>query len=317
MALDHYVSQVHLKNFYSKELGELMHAFRKTNMQYFTPNSSSICRIDEGSTNNYLKEERIIEEFLKDIEPYYDRAVDSVLGKKINQDTIYVIAGFLSYVYACSPTGIRINKEPLKHIVEETADILEKQGKLTPIDLPGHEGKSIKEIFESGALNVEIDPKYPQAICISDIISYLTFFGNCTWEFLINDFQDSPFFTSDFPIGFERSKDPRIINKILPLRPTLAVRVLPHPEIDTKNPDPSFSMFKYRFRKLSRKEVSDINRLIVRCAEEIVLSSVNTEWVEPFIRKNSKYHIKPKVTKIPAGGGSYHYFSTEIVERQQ
>jgi hypothetical protein len=54
MALDHYVSQVHLRSFYSPALGERLYAIRKSNGKAFTPNSESVCRIDDGSTNAYL-----------------------------------------------------------------------------------------------------------------------------------------------------------------------------------------------------------------------------------------------------------------------
>ena len=60
MPLDHYVSQVHLKNFNSPALDDL---------KRFRTKSQDVCRIEDGSTNAYLKENRAIEEFLKDVEP--------------------------------------------------------------------------------------------------------------------------------------------------------------------------------------------------------------------------------------------------------
>ena len=68
MSLDHYVSQVHLKNFYSPKLGKLMYAIRKKDLKAFTPNSESVCRIDNGSTNSYMQNPRIIEDFLEGVE---------------------------------------------------------------------------------------------------------------------------------------------------------------------------------------------------------------------------------------------------------
>ena len=69
MPLDHYIPQVHLKKFYSPALGNRMYAIRKTDLKAFTPDSQSVCRIMDGSTNAYLKDNRAIEEFLKTIEP--------------------------------------------------------------------------------------------------------------------------------------------------------------------------------------------------------------------------------------------------------
>ena len=75
MPLDHYVPQVHLRNFYSPTLGSLMYAIRKSDLKSFTPNAQSVCRIEDGSTNLYLREDRAIEEFLRGIEPKYNPAL--------------------------------------------------------------------------------------------------------------------------------------------------------------------------------------------------------------------------------------------------
>src|ERR1700685_3402274 len=80
LPLDHYVSQVHLRKFYSPLLGgERMYAMRKSDLKSFQPNSKSVCRIEDGSTNAYLKEDRAVEEFLKTIEPKYNEALSKLV----------------------------------------------------------------------------------------------------------------------------------------------------------------------------------------------------------------------------------------------
>src|SRR5208337_4482309 len=130
MPLDHFVSQVHLRNFYSPNLDGLMYAIRKGDLKLFTPDAKSVCRIEDGSTNAYLREDRIVEKFLKSIEPRYNSALKKLRADKIDSECIFVIAGFVAYVYSCSPTGMRVNSEPLKAIVEDTAMILESKGSL-------------------------------------------------------------------------------------------------------------------------------------------------------------------------------------------
>jgi hypothetical protein len=76
--LDHHVSQVHLRRFYSPKLGRRMFAVRKSDLARFTPNAQSVCRIEDGSTNPYLHEQRVIEEFLKGAEPKYESAPDGI-----------------------------------------------------------------------------------------------------------------------------------------------------------------------------------------------------------------------------------------------
>jgi|SRR5450755_328362 len=96
MALDHYASQVHLRNFYSPILGEKMYAIRKSDLCEFRCGSREVCRIEANSTNAYLPDERAIEEFLRDIEPNYNRSVSMLRDGKVDGDCIYVIAGFIA-----------------------------------------------------------------------------------------------------------------------------------------------------------------------------------------------------------------------------
>jgi hypothetical protein len=254
MSLDHYVSQAHLKNFYSRVLGNLFYAIRKSDLKAFTTNSKSVCRIDEGSTNPYLSEERAIEEFLKGIEPKYNAVISKVSSGEIDAECIYVIAGFVAYVLTCSPAGMRIQSYPLKNMVEETAHILESQGSITP---PPAElgGDTLTDLLASGKVHVEIDAKYPQAIRIKPNLSQAD---------VANDF--------------------------------------------------SFSGFKSSIRKISRQEVININRLIVRCAETSLFYRDNQKWIPGFVEKNAKFRIEQRTHKIPHNKGKLLWSTLEVVE---
>jgi Protein of unknown function (DUF4238) len=80
MPLDHYVSQVHLRNFAGPD-GKLR-AIKKSDLEGFPANTQDVCRIRDGNTNPFLKEARVIEEFLKEIERRYNASV-----QKIREDT--------------------------------------------------------------------------------------------------------------------------------------------------------------------------------------------------------------------------------------
>lgn len=62
-----------------------MHAVRKSDLKRFTPRSQDVCRIDEGSTNAYLTKERAVEQFLKEVEPYYNASVSKLRENKMDQ----------------------------------------------------------------------------------------------------------------------------------------------------------------------------------------------------------------------------------------
>lgn len=311
MALDHYISQVHLKNFYSPELGKRMFAIRKSDQKSFTPNSQSVCRIEEGSTNSYLRDERIIEEFLKQVEPKYNLSVTKALNGDFDIEAIYVIAGFLSYVISCSPGGMRIHSELFKSSVEESAKIMDKAEAFPPPP-KALGGESLTELLEGGKVVVDIDEKYPQAHGIISVLSHVATFGNSQWEVLSNPYPDSPFFTSDYPVAIERSKNPMVFNRVFPLTPTLAIRIHPNVHADRDNPDYGFGSFSFKKFSLSRQQVRAINQLLVRCAESVVFFSRMEPWVPGFVKRNSGYRIEPSTRKIPHGTGTMMWFTQEI-----
>ena len=313
MPLDHYVPQVHLKKFYSPVLGERMYAIRKSDLRCFTPSSKSVCGIHDGSTNAFLREDRAIEEFLKTIEPNYNSALEKLLAGRIDDDCVYTISGFVAYVITCSPAGMRVQSGPLKSTVEVTAAMMDARG-LFPPPPPELGGASLTELLRSGAVKVTIDPKYPQAIGISSILQHTTTFGNCNWEILRNGFADSPFFTSDFPAAIEKSDDPRILNRIVPLAPDLAIRIRPDLAIERGQADFSFANFGYSTRDISHAELVELNRLIVRCAEETVFYRDDSPWVQPFIAKNRQYRIEPFTHELPTPTGTLLISTQRIVD---
>ena len=163
MPLDHYVSQVHLKKFYSSVLGNRMYAIRKSDLQVFTPRSEDVCRILDGSTNAYLRENRLVEEFLKTIEPNYNLALHKLATRDIDAVCIYTIAGFVAYVTACSPAAMRLASGPLKGTVETTAEMMEAAGELPPPPA-ALRGTGLVDLLRRGKVEITIDSKYPQAL---------------------------------------------------------------------------------------------------------------------------------------------------------
>lgn len=302
MALDHYVSQVHLRNFYSPALGNKMHAIRKRDLLKFPCSSKDVCRIADGSTNAYLTEERIVEEFLKDIEPRYNEAVSALSRGEIDETKIYVVAGFAAYVATCSPAAMRAHSTPFRQAVEVTSKILDARGGFGPApEVFGD--RSLTELLEAKAIQVKVDQKYPQAVGISNILGIASAFGNGLWDIVVNDHShSSPFFTSDFPVAIERVNYPHILNRIVPLTPNLALRIIPH--LDARRAvDLSFSGLRWRVIRPSHSEIRSINQTIVRSAEELVFFRDDLPWVPDFVRKNARFRVEARVEEIETGNG--------------
>lgn len=288
MPLDHYISQVHLKNFYSPALGKSMYGIRKSDLQSFKTKSEAVCRISNGSTNNYLTDTRAIETFLSTIEPNYNNSLNKILSGEIDKSTIYVLSGFIAYISICSPTGMRLHSEPLRTTIRNTAEIMDSNN-LFAKSPPSLGGKSLSELLLNNTVGIDIDPKYPQAIGIASVNDLTATLGNFYWEFLINNLPDNPFFTSDYPIAIEEK--PLYPNRVVPLSPNVAVRIIPNIKVKRQQLDFSFPYLKYRKRQPSHSEIRTINSLIVRSAENNVFYSKDLEWVESFVKKNRNYRV--------------------------
>jgi hypothetical protein len=314
--LEHYVSQVHLKNFYLPLLADRMFAMRKSDLKLFTPNAQSVCRTEDGSSNAYLKEPRLIEEFLKSIEPKYNQSLQKLYDDSIDQEAIYVIAGFISFVKTCSPAAIRIHSRMPEAASEELLVAMEKRGEL-PVPPEELAGRSIADILSSKDIVVKVDPKYPQALGIIGVIRSTQLIGNCAWEILVNPFKQSLFFTSDYPIAIEVTPDPRVINHIVPLSPFLAVRVLPDISLPREPLDFSFKKFRCRKRILSPSELTSLNRLIVQCAEDNVFYREEVDWVKKFIMRNRNYRIETVLRRFSGGDGTLLWFREQITKISQ
>jgi hypothetical protein len=311
MPLDHYVSQVHLRNFYSPNLGEKMFGIRKRDLFQFQCRSEDICRIKNGSTNEYLTHDRAIEDFLLGIEPNYNKSIAKLQNGEIDAECLYVIAGFVSYVISCSPAGMRIHSSMPKFAAEKTTTMLDAKGEFGQAP-PELGGKSITELLETGGIQVKVDEKYPQAIGISNITGRLFNLGNFYWEILLNNYSDSPFFTSDFPIAIEYSNDSNVINRIIPLAPHLALRIIPNANINKEEAKKNFNQHRFSLNKLSRKKVANINKLIVQCAESLIFYNNDLPWVKKFAAKYCQYRIEPLVEEIKVANGSYCIFNQRI-----
>ncbi|MES0156359.1 DUF4238 domain-containing protein [Mesorhizobium sp. M0018] len=310
MPLDHFVSQVHLRNFYSDDERGCLVGVKKDDLKKFYPWSENICRRPDGSTNDYLQEPRAIEDFLTRVEPNYNAAIDAVRRREIDTDQVYVIAGFVAYVMSASPTAMRMGKPHLAATLQSAVEILDAQGLIPPA--PDELGnKRLSDLLGDGSVQITIDEKYPQAIGISQIEGRVHVFGNALWDVMFADPADGAFFTSDFPIGLGPSYDPSVVSKTVPLAPDVAVRIHPLLRERGKEPDFSFPGFRAKFRRLKGKEIREINRGLVQAAETMVFYNRDAEWLLPFVRRNRDFRADSTVSKIPTPTGG-----SMIVARQ-
>lgn len=305
MPLDHYVSQVHLRKFYARDLNQLLYAVHKRDGGEFTPNSRSICRIDEGNTNNYLSEPRAIEEFLTSVEPSYNIALDALANGTPSHDNVYTIAGFIAYVMSCSPAILRLESYPLRRMIEHVGVALDEAGRFPP--MPEALGNSFSDALQRGALNVNVDQMYPHAIGVTQIYSRLSAFANSDW-LILNNPTNCPFLTSDFPVAYGPDGVHPFAYRTFPLSPSLAVRITTLERSKIADAELRFPHFRFGIREITRQEAIEVNRGIAKCAESQIYSSTMSDALRTFIRRNSNYRIESTYDII----GPYHVGSTRI-----
>lgn len=290
-----------------------MYAMRKADLATYSCDSRSQCRIEDGSTNSYLQEPRVIEEFLKDVEPRYNTALEQLRAGKPDVASIFAIAGFAAYVDGCSPAGMRIQSVPMRSSLEIAAELLERDGQIPPSP-PELGGEPLSKLLRSGRAQFTIDPKYPQSIGIQTIVRRLSIWGNSRWDIIINEDRDSPFFTSDYPIGIEPGEQPGVVNRIVPLAPNLALRI--KPDLGERGiVDLEFRNLRARRVMATKQQIVAINTAIVKVAETTVYSSVDRPWIRGFVQKYADFHVEPKTMKLPYGV-SYMSVATMVVSRR-
>jgi hypothetical protein len=82
-------------------------------------------------------------------------------------------------------------------------------------------------------------------------------------------------------------------------------------------PDPSFARFSCQRRAPRRFELLEINRLIVRSAEDMVFYSSNLNWIPKFIAKNRHYRVEVITERIPLGTGYLNNATQRIVAHRK
>jgi len=229
----------------------------------------------------------MIEEFLKLVEPKYPIALEELRSGQISAESIFVISGFVAAITSCAPAAIRLNTSRTRGVLHETAREMDDEGVMPPSP-ESLGGKSLSELLSDGTVGFNIDEKFPQAVAIAGVLPKASALGNADWELFRNN-GFSPYFTSDFPVGVQWRG--RVFSRIVPLAPDLALRITcdwrPRGVIDL-----DFSRNRTALIEASKRDVVEINEVVVRSAEETVFFRDNDGWVDRFVSKHRHYRLE-------------------------
>jgi len=291
MAKDHYVAQTYLRAFGQADNPGLVNVVRKSNLnrQNAIP-VKSICYGVDWSTTEYIPDNpRAVEDYLKLFEPKWAECIKSIQEDTYTATTKYLMAGYLAYLRACTPTAVRLGSEGLSHIMQDLYKRIEEEEFSKP-DTKYHE--VIETIRKNGGTKILIKKGYPKAMGIQSLIVCQNILATSPWIVFKNE-TPTEFITSDNPVCLQYW-NPNRCDFYCPLTPRLAIVIHPIRDTEPRENDSIGS--------LKPEGVAMLNLLMVQSAEDKVIFN-KYDGIEELIREYQDWRVELKKIKIPVGKG--------------
>lgn len=308
MSKDHYVAQTYLKHFIDPKLGNLLHAYDKEKLNYFTPRTEDICYAEGWDTNPYFEDNKLIDKYLKVVEPKWNHAVKDIVCIPHSENTKYVMAMYIAYLTSCTPTAVRNVNYATSEMFSSSTRIIAKQALETPKNFPEipHKPDILEKIISSGGFAVNVDPKHTHAEAMKHLTNLAWHFYKSPWMILHNK-TDNLFLTSDFPVAYYYPK-PRsqIPYRYIPISPHFAILIKPSLnkadrkaplEIDEyPNTKVDISYIKPEFSKI-------LNKLTIQGAEKFIISAYDEPWIMSIVKKYKDWKMDSGTVRLPHENG--------------
>lgn len=310
MSKDHYIAQTYLKHFIDPKFGTLMHAYRKHDLKYFTPTTKDICYEEGWDTNPYFQDSRAVDQYLKIVEPKWNRGVDNIEDLLRYEEVKYFMAGYIAVMASCSPTAVRTSTESIANIIASSGEMIAHQIQVQPELFPDVKPlpqETFDKIMETGGLKANIDPKFSHAQMISNLLDMQWHFYKSPWMILVNE-TDSPFLTSDFPVAYYYAKpESQIPYRYVPISPRHSILIKPSLEdANRKFPKEEMKQFPNTtvdITAVKHKFVRILNILMVQGAESLVLSAKNESWIPNLVKRHKDWCMDSGTVRMPYDDG--------------
>lgn len=309
MALDHYISRVHLKQFTHKPNTGQLHAIRKSDLKQFPPLPADVCRVPDGSTNEYLTENRAVEGFLKGIEPAYEPCLTRLLDGEFDWQCREVFAGFLAYIQIYSPAAIRMFDPMIRKVLERTRNLLEESGELAPIDLPevpSWHGKSLSQLVDEGEVVEKIDLKMPQAMATTQLLKIQKTLASCDIT-VMKAGSRNYFLTSDFPSVILFHLKNKFAQRFIPISPKVGLW------FHTETSSEERTDLQHRVVEIGTRRVQNINDEIIKSAENLVFATHKFPWLASRVKRFRRFRSESVTDTF----GSYILSQQRVVEASE
>lgn len=286
MAKDHYVAQTYLRSFKIPGLkSDCVNAWRKSNLEKLTAIPiNSICYKVDWSTNPHFPENpRIVEDFLKQIEPKWPTCVRQLSEDTYDTDTKYLIAGYLAYLRTYTPTAARLGTSHVSSMVGQLYKVIEHN----EFNNPDSKHREAIEAVRKHGIKIDVDPSYPKALGLSGIERIQKVYANSPWIVFKNE-TGIPLITSDNPLGMYYH-DAIHCDCYFPITPRLALIIHPLHESEPREPDTIGS--------LKCEGVRVFNQLTAQSAEDLVIFD-DSQDVEKLVHDYHDWRVEALTKNI-------------------
>jgi hypothetical protein len=316
MSRDHYIAQTYLNRFVGKN--GFLQAYRKSDGNTFPCRPYAICHEWDGDMiPDFMVQPDYLGQYRAMFEQNWGLAVDAIEAQACPDDVKLAIAGYWGNLLVCTPAwkrvGVSIYYRQMMDFLNAHRDLKNRIGK------PDKIINEALAAIDAGKVKLEIDPNYIHAVSASQMLEHAIRLYNSDWIIVAND-TDIDFLTSDNPSAIEDPGQFRGgvggLTRYLPITPRLCIVCEPmHPEImrgKFELTDPPKG--RVRFATTSKDHIKEINRVIVKCAEDLVLSSEKLASVEALAKKYAKFRMVSDFYKMRLPDGHLGISHTRVRE---
>jgi hypothetical protein len=299
MANDHFVARTYLKHFGDASNGDRLYGYRKSNGDEFPCRPRNICREWDGDINEswLARCPDLLGQFRKMFEPLWNGAVESLISGACPPPHRFAVAGYVANLMTSVPAwrrvGVQLYNDHATAYLLFAKRMKEKHGDpLLPVDAI--------TMLERGTIKLDHEPDYIKAVVTRQLLEAAWAIYHQDWTLLSNP-TPHPFLTSDNPVAIEEAKDFREpSNHFVAITPKLGLQLRNRrselPPITPKLREPLGITSR---RTIQATEAKQLNRLVARCAEDLVLSSTRCLSLAKLVRNASKFRVETEFVEFP------------------
>lgn len=306
---DHYVSQTYLSHFADAN-GLLIPYFKDGRIIIGKPKRpKSICSEQDGDSNTYFEDHRLLDTYLRPIETAWSTNVKSLSARTLSPKQKFGIASYVAYLRSCNPVAKRLSQERLAQSLQPIRDKVLSEGLYTePQSFPPLDDAtraSLQKAFESGEIQTIVDREYAHATGIAVILDCARRLYCSHWLMLRNE-TNIPFLTSDNPaVLYPHGDTDPSCSVFVPLSPSDALLISPNEELPRPTEDDAlrYDNATDRFATVKPEAAHRFNELIVKSAERLVLHASAERWIELLVSQYRSWRVKNVCDSIPLNRG--------------